>query len=1051
VSLGDGDVGKQQADDTDVDVNKKSFRVRFPDEHVVTGCLDPPMPWREADQCSTSELVSAYREACRQMSIKPLAKLVQQLEAIGSFEERHELLSLKGENIDTKVCETLEEVFRRVRFRCIDIESTSLEEETAVIMFDLLDYYESCQRLNISYNKNLGVRGWQACARFMKKTATLEMLEARGCSFTDPAMTMIGRSLRLGSFVKVLHFESSFLSGRPLMLLVAAIKFNETLRELFLADNKLTPSDGVQLGSLLKTNKTLSLLDVRNNLLQDFGLQHVCDGILEHGTRSGLNTLVVWNNQVTFESMLAVSRALVATKALETLNLGHNNITNEGIHRLKDGLLQNKSLLRIGLQSAKISCEGAVALAEFIAESSRLLRLDLRGNHIRTGGLMALTLSLKVNQSVTRIDLDPEPKKEAGVRDYAEQQRRLLSDIANYTARNLAILAGLSPADNAKLLENHVVSVNCSSSVVVSDPPSSPSDIRREPGLLSDATESAEVAEVEPEQPEASSALNAATSHLTLLLPRFSPRSETLESPAYVPSEADMHFAGVHLSSVPENSPDELPGAVSMLERNTSVEISTSMSSSADCRPVTLAVPENASNSFLNVVSPSDFSLQPAVEPTPVLPDVPMPLVESALPLAVVPVPPPPPPVPKPSGGFAATVRRKFTVSKAVLPSMSAAKPSSPPIVVFKKSAIDSMQPSSGERTDDSERVCIVDRVDADSLVRLPLRNDVVNEPLASVQPVASSVSSKVTGIVAELPAEAGTQKEQSATILQPDLTHSTDILVPLSNTKILEGRDVATAISSEENSVPGISTDEPAKAFCEIFQPPEVSLSLLQPMASLCVTPAGSDCKDPTTNLTAEMGSSKTVLDHVMQCLDPRADAVDATHNMPCDDNQKIANVSDDQFLDGVSEQCGNPSASVSCGTDDDHPAVAIDVASSENPMDVCDPLSASTEPAALGLTSDHLVGGALCNIRSLSSACGLVSVDSEVVDISSAAVEVVPSLTNCRHSCDEGEPTPGQNNDTLHAASEVPGCEIVVDLKTLMPPPSKNDDINEDVDETS
>jgi len=46
------------------------------------------------------------------------------------------------------------------------------------------------------------------------------------------------------------------------------VKFNEILKELFLADNKLTPSDGVQLGSLLKTNYTLALLDLRNNLLQ---------------------------------------------------------------------------------------------------------------------------------------------------------------------------------------------------------------------------------------------------------------------------------------------------------------------------------------------------------------------------------------------------------------------------------------------------------------------------------------------------------------------------------------------------------------------------------------------------------------------------------------------------------------------------------------------------------------------------------------------------------------------------------------------------------------
>ena len=43
---------------------------------------------------------------------------------------------------------------------------------------------------------------------------------------------------------------------------------NETLTELFLADNKLMPTDGIQLGNLLKYNHKLQLLDVRNNNLQ---------------------------------------------------------------------------------------------------------------------------------------------------------------------------------------------------------------------------------------------------------------------------------------------------------------------------------------------------------------------------------------------------------------------------------------------------------------------------------------------------------------------------------------------------------------------------------------------------------------------------------------------------------------------------------------------------------------------------------------------------------------------------------------------------------------
>ena len=49
---------------------------------------------------------------------------------------------------------------------------------------------------------------------------------------------------------------------------VAAIKLNESVRELYLADNKLMPTDGVQLGNLLKLNRSLTVLDVRNNHLQ---------------------------------------------------------------------------------------------------------------------------------------------------------------------------------------------------------------------------------------------------------------------------------------------------------------------------------------------------------------------------------------------------------------------------------------------------------------------------------------------------------------------------------------------------------------------------------------------------------------------------------------------------------------------------------------------------------------------------------------------------------------------------------------------------------------
>ena len=41
--------------------------------------------------------------------------------------------------------------------------------QSAVALFDMVEYYESCTRLNISHNKNIGIRGWQSCARMTKK------------------------------------------------------------------------------------------------------------------------------------------------------------------------------------------------------------------------------------------------------------------------------------------------------------------------------------------------------------------------------------------------------------------------------------------------------------------------------------------------------------------------------------------------------------------------------------------------------------------------------------------------------------------------------------------------------------------------------------------------------------------------------------------------------------------------------------------------------------------------------------------------------------------
>uniref|UniRef100_W5NCD9 Protein phosphatase 1 regulatory subunit 37 n=1 Tax=Lepisosteus oculatus TaxID=7918 RepID=W5NCD9_LEPOC len=413
-------------------------RVTFPsDEDIVSGAVEPKDPWRHAQNVTVEEILAAYRQACQKLNCKPIPKVLKQIQEFKDLAQRIDCLELKGEKLDYKACEALEEVFKRVQFKVVDLEQTNLDEDGASALFDMIEYYESATHLNISFNKHIGTRGWQAAAHMMRKTSCLQYLNARNTPLLDHSAPFVARALRISSSLAVLHLENASLSGRPLMLLATALKMNMNLRELYLADNKLNGlQDSAQLGNLLKFNYYIQILDLRNNHIMDSGLSYLCEGLKEQ--RKGLVTLVLWNNQLTHNGMTYLASALPYTQTLETLNLGHNSVGNEGVHKLKDGLIANRSVLRLGLANTKLSCEGAVAVAEFIAESPRLLRLDLRENEIKTGGLMALSLALKVNTSLLRLDLDREPKRET-VKSFIETQKALLAEIQNGCKRNFIL------------------------------------------------------------------------------------------------------------------------------------------------------------------------------------------------------------------------------------------------------------------------------------------------------------------------------------------------------------------------------------------------------------------------------------------------------------------------------------------------------------------------------------------------------------------------------------------------------------------------------------
>lgn len=119
---------------------------------------------------------------------------------------------------------------------------------------------------------------------------------------------------------------------------------------------------------------------------------------------TGLQVLMLWNNQITRASARQISELLSVTTTLEILNVGKNVLGNDFVTNVKQSLKTNVSLISLGLQSAHLSNEGIKTLSEVLdfGGNVTLQRIDLRDNNLQVSGLTSLNEVLKSNKSIRR-------------------------------------------------------------------------------------------------------------------------------------------------------------------------------------------------------------------------------------------------------------------------------------------------------------------------------------------------------------------------------------------------------------------------------------------------------------------------------------------------------------------------------------------------------------------------------------------------------------------------------------------------------------------------
>lgn len=211
------------------------------------------------------ELIELYKKSCYRHGAEPVPVVLEHLKELDlSQQQRVPLLSLRDQNLTHGSCEALEEVFKRVQYRCINVSHAGLDDTSASVLFDIIEYYEATNELDFSDNLAMTNKSWLACINMVKKSQALNVLITRGPGISEYNAQTLAFALN-SSAIHTLKLEHCELSQRPLMVLCNQLKRNTVLRELSLAYNQLTWEDAKTIATLLQSNYHLQLLDISNN------------------------------------------------------------------------------------------------------------------------------------------------------------------------------------------------------------------------------------------------------------------------------------------------------------------------------------------------------------------------------------------------------------------------------------------------------------------------------------------------------------------------------------------------------------------------------------------------------------------------------------------------------------------------------------------------------------------------------------------------------------------------------------------------------------------
>uniref|UniRef100_A0A4X2M5V7 NLR family pyrin domain containing 12 n=1 Tax=Vombatus ursinus TaxID=29139 RepID=A0A4X2M5V7_VOMUR len=261
------------------------------------------------------------------------------------------------------------------------------------LLSSLLKNHRSLIYLDLSMNF-LGDEGMKVICEVLKnKNCNIQDLRLSRCHFSNACCKNLSSALKAHGRMKYLDLSENNLQDIGMNLLCEALGNPDcNLQELKLSQCHLTAACCQDLSTCIK-NQSLIHLDASGNVLHDCGMKLLCEA-LRHPS-CNLQKLMLSLCHLTDSCCQDVSSVLKSNQSLTHLDLGCNNLHNHGVKLLCEALeYQHCNLQTLELWNCQLSAASCYALSSVLKKNQSLTHLNLGANPLRNNGVKVLCEAL---------------------------------------------------------------------------------------------------------------------------------------------------------------------------------------------------------------------------------------------------------------------------------------------------------------------------------------------------------------------------------------------------------------------------------------------------------------------------------------------------------------------------------------------------------------------------------------------------------------------------------------------------------------------------------